>query len=67
MGFEKSKDISQYYVFRTVVSLLTATAASIMWTLFFLKPPGAYGWGDPLLWAVLFTVLLPLAVYWQQR
>lgn len=67
MGFEKSKDISQYCVFRTVVSLLTATAASIMWTLFFLKPPGAYGWGDPLLWAVLFTVLLPLAVYWQQR
>ena len=67
MGFEKPKDISQYYVFRTVVSLLTATAAGIMWTLFFLKPPGAHGWGDPLLWAVLFTVLLPLAVYWQQR
>ena len=67
MGFEKPKDISQYYVFRTVVSLLTAAAAGIMWTLFFLKPPGAHGWGDPLLWAVLFTVLLPLAVYWQQR
>ena len=67
MGFEKPKDISQYYVFRTVVSLLTAAAAGIMWTLFFLKPPGAHGWGAPLLWAVLFTVLLPLAVYWQQR
>ena len=67
MGFEKPKDISQYYVFRTVVSLLTAAAAGIMWTLFFLKPPGVHGWGDPLLWAVLFTVLLPLAVYWQQR
>ena len=67
MGFEKPKDISQYYVFRTVVSLLTAAAAGIMWTLFFLKQPGAHGWGDPLLWAVLFTVLLPLAVYWQQR
>ena len=67
MGFEKPKDISQYYVFRTIVSLLTAAAAGIMWTLFFLKPPGARGWGDPLLWAVLFTVLLPLAVYWQQR
>lgn len=37
MGFEKPKDISQYYVFRTVVSLLTAAAAGIMWTLFFLK------------------------------
>lgn len=67
MGFEKPKDISQYYVFRTIVSLLTAAAAGIMWTLFFLKPPGAHGWGAPLLWAVLFTVLLPLAVYWQQR
>ena len=67
MGFEKPKDISQYYVFRTVVSLLTAAAAGIMWTLFFLKPPGARGWGDPLLWAVLFTVLLSLTVYWQQR
>ena len=67
MGFEKPKDINQYYVFRTIVSLLTAAAAGIMWTLFFLKPPGARGWGDPLLWAVLFTVLLPLAVYWQQR
>ena len=59
MGFEKPKDISQYYVFRTVVSLLTAAAAGIMWTLFFQK--------HPLLWAVLFTVLLPWAVYWQQR
>ena len=67
MGFEKPKNISQYYVFRTVVSLLTAAAAGIMWTLFFLKQPGAHGWGAPLLWAVLFTVLLPLAVYWQQR
>ena len=67
MGFEKPKNISQYYVFRTVVSLLTAAAAGIMWTLFFLKPPGAHGWGDPLLWAVLFTVLLSLTVYWQQR
>lgn len=67
MDFKKYKSISQYYIFRTVVSLLIAVAAGIMWTLFFLKSPESHSLGDPLFWAVFFTVFLPLAVRWQQR
>lgn len=62
MDFKKYKSISQYYIFRTVVSLLIAVAAGIMWTLFFLKSPESHSLGDPLFWAVFFTVFLPLAV-----
>lgn len=67
MDFKKYKSISQYYIFRTVVSLLIAVAAGIMWTLFFLKSPESHSLGDPLFWAVFFTAFLPLAVRWQQR
>ena len=67
MDFKKYKSISQYYIFRTVVSLLIAVAAGIMWTLFFLKSPESHSLGDPLFWAVFFTVFLPLAVRWQQQ
>ena len=67
MDFKKYKDINQYYIFRTVISLLTAVAAGIMWTLFFLKSPESHGLDTPLFWAVCFTVLLPLTVRWQQR
>ena len=66
MGFGKPKDINQYYVFRTIVSLLTAAAAGIMWTLFF-RSRRVRRWGDPLSGLSLFTVFFLLAVYWQQR
>lgn len=63
----KYKNIRQYYIFRTAASLLIALLAGAMWTLFFLKAPVAHGLGNPLFWAIFFTLLLPLAVYWQQR
>ena len=67
MDFKKYKDINQYHIFRTVVSLLIAVAAGMMWTLFFLKSPESHSLGAPLFWAVFFTAFLPLAVHWQQR
>ena len=33
----KYKNINQYYVFQTAVSLFIALAAGAMWTLYFLK------------------------------
>ena len=63
----KYKNINQYYVFQTAVSLLIALAAGAMWTLYFLKAPTLHGFNAPLFWAVFFTVLLPLAIRRQQR
>lgn len=61
------KDIRGRHAFRTTVSLLIAAAAGAMWTLFFLHVPVSPGFGEPLFWAVFFTLLLPLTVHWQQR
>ena len=63
----KNKNINQYYVFQTAVSLLIALAAGAMWTLYFLKAPTLHGFNAPLFWAIFFTVLLPLAIRRQQR
>ena len=63
----KYKNINQYYVFQTAVSLLIALAAGAMWTLYFLKAPTLHGFNAPLFWAVFFTVLLPLTIRRQQR
>ena len=63
----KYKNINQYYVFQTAVSLLIALAAGAMWTLYFLKAPTLHGFNAPLFWAIFFTVLLPLAIRRQQR
>ena len=63
----KYKNINQYYVFQTAVSLFIALAAGAMWTLYFLKAPTLHGFNAPLFWAVFFTVLLPLAIRRQQR
>lgn len=63
----KYKNIRQYHIFRTTVSLFIALSAGVMWTLFFLKVPVSHGFGAPLFWAVFFTLLLPVAIHWQQR
>lgn len=63
----KCRDIRQYYIFRTTISLLVALLAGTMWALFFLKATETKGVGDPLFWAIFATVLLPLAIHWQQR
>lgn len=63
----KYKNIRQYHIFRTTVSLFIALSAGVMWTLFFLNVSVAHGFGAPLFWAVFFTLLLPLAIHWQQR
>ena len=44
----KYKNINQYYVFQTAVSLLIALAAGAMWTLYFLKAPTLHGFNAPL-------------------
>ena len=46
----KYKNINQYYVFQTAVSLLIALAAGAMWTLYFLKAPTLHGFNAPLFW-----------------
>lgn len=63
----KYKNIRQYHIFRTTVSLFIALSAGVMWTLFFLNVSVSHGFGAPLFWAVFFTLLLPVAIYWQQR
>ena len=63
----KCRDIRQYYIFRTTISLLVALLAGTMWALFFLKATETKGVDDPLFWAIFATVLLPLAIHWQQR
>lgn len=63
----KCRDIRQYYIFRTTISLLVALLAGTMWALFFLKTTETKGVGDPLFWAIFATVLLPLVIRWQQR
>lgn len=63
----KFRDIRQYYIFRTTISLLVALLAGIMWTLVILETTETKGLGDPLFWAIFTTVLLPLAIRWQQH
>lgn len=63
----KYKNIRQYHIFRTTVSLFIALSAGVMWTLFFLNVSVSHGFGAPLFWAVFFTLLLPVAIHWQQR
>ena len=46
----KYKNINQYYVFQTAVSLFIALAAGAMWTLYFLKAPTLHGFNAPLFW-----------------
>ena len=43
----KYKNINQYYVFQTAVSLFIALAAGAMWTLYFLKAPTLHGFNAP--------------------
>lgn len=61
------KKLSHYYLFRTALSLLTALAAGTMWTLVFTEHTYAGTPGNPLFWAVVCTLLLPLALYGQQK
>lgn len=63
----KYKDIRQYYIFRTTASLLVALFAGVMWTFYFLKIPVPGILGNSLFWAILATLLLPLALYWQYK
>ena len=63
----KFRDIRQYYIFRTTISLLVALLAGIMWTLVILETTETKGLGDSLFWAIFTTVLLPLAIRWQQH
>ena len=53
----KYKNINQYYVFQTAVSLLIALAAGAMWTLYFLKAPTLHVFNAPLFWAIFFTAV----------
>lgn len=62
----KIKDPRQYYPFRVIISLLIAILTGVMWTNVFTKSP-AHGLGDPILGAILCTMLLPFILRWQQK
>ena len=62
----KIKTIGQYYPFRVTISLLIAILTGVMWTRVFINSH-AHGLGDPLFWAIICTILLPLALRWQQK
>lgn len=62
----KIKAIGQYYPFRVTTSLLIAILTGVMWTKVFIGS-SLQGWGDPLFWAIICTIILPLALRWQQK
>lgn len=59
--------LSKYYTFRILTCVLAATLTGMMWTLFFLQLSRSQDVGDYLFWAIITTLLLPLAIYWQVR
>lgn len=61
----KNRDPRQYYSFRVAVSISTALLAGVMWAFVFIDAPPPEGLHNPLFWAVLLSVLLPIAIYWQ--
>ncbi len=63
----KYRDPRQYYSFRVAVSISTALLAGIMWAFVFIDAPPPKGLHTALLWAVLFSALLPVAIYWQRK
>ena len=63
----KYKNINQYYVFQTAVSLFIALAVGAMWTLYFLKAPTLHGINATQFRAYFYTELIPLPLRRPQR
>lgn len=61
------KQLTQSYLFRTVLTLLTALLTGFLWTQTLLAPTGTTFSKHPLPWAILSTLALLLTLYWQQR
>lgn len=67
MNIMNMKNIKQYYLFRTSITLLTALLAGSLWTLALHPISIPQGIGSPLFWAIFATALLLLALRWQHR
>ena len=61
------KNIKQYYLFRTSITLLAALLAGSLWALVLFPASAPPGIGSPLFWAIVATLLLLLALRWQHR
>lgn len=61
------KNIKQYYLFRTSITLLAALLVGGLWTLALYPASAPPGIGNPLFWAIVTTFLLLLALRWQHR
>ena len=62
----KIKDIRQYYPFRVAVTILIALITGAMWMHVFTSAPN-HRFGDPIFWALLSTLILPLCLRWQYK
>ncbi|WP_071149176.1 sensor histidine kinase [Bacteroides ndongoniae] len=63
----KEKDPRQYYPFRVGVSLLVTFMAGFFWATLLWNPLPLPRFLNPTFWALVFTALLPVALYWQHR
>lgn len=63
----KEKDPRQYYPFRVGVSLLVTFMAGFFWATLLWHPLPLPRFLNPTFWALVFTALLPVALYWQHR
>lgn len=59
------RNLSQYYSFRTTVSLVTALAAGFAWAICLIDTSGLQLSESKFLLAFLLTALLPVVLYWQ--
>ena len=59
------RNLSQYYSFRTTVSLVTALAAGFAWAVCLIATSGLQLSESKFLLALFLTALLPVVLYWQ--
>lgn len=59
------RNLSQYYSFRTTVSLVTALAAGFAWAICLIATSGLQLSESKFLLALFLTALLPVVLYWQ--
>ena len=61
------KSLSKYYPFRITVCLLTALLTGTMWAFVIIGHDNVNGLSNPLFWAIVCTLLLPIALCWQYK
>lgn len=61
------RNISTYYPFRVTISMLVAVLTGAVWVNVFISYSASHRIGDSIFWAILCTLLLPIALRWQQK